>query len=245
MGIIKSKKAKPILVCGDHHAPYVHRWSIQFLKQVREDYECQEVIIMDGDFFDFHAMSRFTTEPDSPSPDAEYEAALEYASRFTKEFPEGVLVLGNHDLIPQRQLKELHLSEKILKSPNDLYGLPKGWKIERLAHVLMDGKVLVEHGIGSEGVNGALNTAVFKRSSFIQGHCHAEAGCRYSANHDSLIFGLNTGCLCDNTALAMRYAAYAKKKGVLGCGVVYSPSHAIFVPMRFSERRDGRDTANA
>lgn len=231
MGIIKSKKAKPILVFGDTHAPYQHRLAIPFLKGVQEDYECKSEIICVGDLFDFHAMSRFTTEPDSPSPDEEYEKALAFAKHLGEAFPEGRLVLGNHDLIPQRQMKELHLTEKLLKAPNDLYGLPDDWEIDRLAHIIPRWDVLCEHGVGSEGVNGALNTAIFKRTSFIQGHVHAEAGCRYSANHDSLIFGLNVGCLCDNTALAMRYASYAKKKGVLGCGVVYSSSYAIFVPM--------------
>lgn len=237
MGLIKSKKKRPILVCGDFHAPYQHKDALQFLKRVQRDYECLDEIVMDGDFFDFHAMSRFTTEPDSPSPDEEYDKAMEFAKRFSKEFPKGILVLGNHDLIPQRQLKELHLSEKLLKAPNQLYGLPDGWQIERLKHTIFGGKVLVEHGVGSEGVNGALNTAIYKRTSFIQGHAHAEAGCRYSANHNSLIFGLNTGCLCDNGALALRYAAYAKKKGVLGCGVVYSESYAIFVPMECAHKR--------
>lgn len=241
MGLIKKKKAKPTLVCGDFHAPYNYSLAIQFLLQVQRDYECKEEIIVDGDFFDFHAMSRFTSEPDSPSPDEEYDKAIAFAKKFGKAFPKGVLVLGNHDLIPQRQLKELHLSEKLLKSPNELYGLPPGWQVERLKHVIHDGKVLIEHGVGSDGVNGALNTAIYKRTSFIQGHAHAEAGCRYSANHNSLIFGLNTGCLCDNGALAMRYAAYAKKKGVLGCGVVYSASHAVFVPMRLYNKLGKED----
>ncbi len=70
----------------------------------------------------------------------------------------------------------------------------------------------VKHGNNSTGPNGALNTAIFKRTSFVQGHCHSEAGCKYSANHDSLIFGMNVGCLVDNTSLAMRYGKYLKKK---------------------------------
>ena len=43
---------------------------------------------------------------------------------------------------------------------------------------------------------------------------------------------MNTGCLCDDSSLAMRYGKYAKEKGVLGCGVVYSGEYAQFVKMQ-------------
>jgi len=232
MSIVKKKKARPVLVFGDTHAPYHHRLTIDFLKRVHKDYNCKEEVVCVGDLFDFHAMSRHITEPDSPSPDQEYKKALEFAAKLTEAFPRGILVLGNHDLIPQRQMKEQGLSERLLKNLNDLYGLSEGWHVEHLRHIIEPWDILVEHGVGSSGPNGAITSAIYKRCSYIQGHAPSEAGIKYSANHNSLIFGLNTGCLCDNTALALRYAKYAKKKGVLGCGVVYGPGNAIFVPLK-------------
>ena len=237
MGILKKKKAKPVLVFGDLHAPYHHNLAISFLKRVHKDYGCREEVVCVGDMYDFHAMSRHLTEPDAPSPTQEYKKARDFIKKLGEAFPKGKLVLGNHDLIPQRQMKELDLPEILLKDYNDLYGLPKGWKVEPLCHIIEPWDILVEHGVGSNGVNGALNSAIHKRCSYVQGHTHSEAGIHYSANHNSLIYGLNTGCLCDNTAIAMRYAKYNKKKGILGCGVVYSESYAIFVPMKRENRR--------
>lgn len=231
MGILKKKKARPFLVFGDCHAPYHHRLTIDFLKRVHRDYECRDEVICVGDLFDFHAMSRHETEPGAYSPLKEYQKALTFAKELTTVFPKGVLILGNHDRIPQRQLKTLNIPEELLKEPNDRYGLPKGWRVEPLCHVIKPWDVLIEHGDNSTGQSGAINTAITKRVSFVQGHAHAFAGVQYSANHESLIFGLNTGCLCDNSSLAMKYAAYARRKGILGCGVVYSSSYAIFVPM--------------
>jgi len=228
------KKNKPILVCGDFHAPYHHKHTIEFLQDMHAQFKCDPTIIHDGDLFDFHAMSRHIHECDAAAPDEEYAKALAFSANFSKAFPKGVLVLGNHDLIPQRQMQTLSLSEKLLKELNALYGLSRGWEIHKLYYVIKKWDILVEHGINSGGVNGALNSAIYKRCSFVQGHMHAEAGVKYSANHNSLIFGLNTGCLCDNTALAQRYAKYVKKKGILGCGIIYNNSNAIFVPMERS-----------
>lgn len=233
MGILKKKKARPVLVFGDLHAPYHHRLALDFLKRVHRDYGCREDVVCTGDLFDFHAMSRHVTETDAASPLEEYERALEFAARVGELFPKGVLVLGNHDLIPQRQMKELGLIEQLLKNPNDMYGLPKGWRIEPLKHIIQPWDVLVQHGVNTSGVGGALNKATIEGCSFVMGHAHSEAGIHFLANHREVKFGLNTGCLCDNTAIAMRYAKYAKKKGVLGCGVVYSSGYAIFVPMEF------------
>ena len=232
MSIVKKKKHKPVLVFGDLHSPYHHRLALSFLKRVHKDYGCAAEVVCVGDLYDFHAMSRHTTEPDAPSPDKEYKKAKKFVETLTTAFPKGVLVLGNHDLIPQRQMKEAGLSDVILKTYNDLYHLPKGWKVEPLKHIIEPWDVLVHHGINTSGPMGALNKAILEGCSCAQGHCHSEASVHYFANHEALRFAINTGCLCDNTALAMRYAKYSKKKGILGAAIIYGPSHAIFVPMQ-------------
>ena len=225
-------KGKPILVCSDFHMPYHHRHIIEFLKAVHRLWGCHDSIVHAGDLFDFHAMSKHLPELDTVGPDNEYSKALIAVQRFTSSFPYGVLVLGNHDRIPQRQMKEIRLSEKLLKTLNDLYGLPKSWKVETLFHTICNKQVLIEHSAeGTSGPQGALKGAIAKRSSYVKGHNHAYAGCLYHANHNSLIFGLNTGCGCDNKTLATRYAQYNLHKGVLGCGVVVNECEAYFVPM--------------
>lgn len=225
------KAKKPYLIIPDTHAPYHHKDTIKFLEEVHKKYNCNDKVICTGDIFDFHAISKYTVELDAPTASEEYQRALEFSKELGKVFPKGILVLGNHDSRAESSLKSLGVPLELLKNPRDLFGLPKGWKVQPLCHVIKGFDVLVEHGNNSTGPNGALTTAIYKRTSYVQGHAHSEAGCKYSANHNSLIFGLNVGCLIDNTSLAMRYGKYIKKKGVLGCGLVYSGSHAEFIPM--------------
>ena len=224
---------KPVLIIPDLHAPYNHSQAIPFLKWVYEVRGCRKRVVGTGDIMDFHSMSRHVHETDASSPTLEYRKALEFTAEFCEAFPEGDLVLGNHDLIPQRQMKEIGLPSSLLVSHNSLYGMSDGWKIHPLYHVIdPDGwDVLVEHGIGSGGKYGCANTAKEKRCSYVQGHTHSAAAVIYSTNHESTIFGMNVGCLVDSDSLAMRYGKYGTRKGVLGCGVVYSGSHAEFVPM--------------
>ena len=154
---------------------------------------------------------------------------LDFNRELTHAFPKAKLVLGNHCQVPQRQMKEIGLSHSMLKGWNELYGLGPGWKIDPLYHTLFGGEVLVEHGIGSGGMYGCINTAIAKRTSYIQGHTHSYAMVAYRSNYKDTIFGLNTGCLFDSHSLAARYGAHSKWKGVLGCGVVFGPSEAVFV----------------
>ncbi len=229
-------KDRPWLAFGDFHAPYQHRNALSFLKAVKERYNCRDHVYCTGDLFDFHSMSRFTTESDAPSPDEEYERALEFVGELARQFPMGTLVLGNHDRIPQRGMKEAGLSDVVLKGNNELYGLPDTWTVEPLHAVIAETDTLVEHGIGSNGVNGAINTAIAKESNYIQGHTHSFAGAFTRSNHRGLRWALNTGCLANNKSLAMRYGRYAKNQGVLGCGLIWPENgllaeHPQFVPM--------------
>ena len=217
------------LVFSDLHCPWHIDDAIQFLQKVQREWNCREEVICAGDLFDFHSSSFHTSETDALGIDEEYARAKKFVGELTKAFPKGVLVKGNHGQIPQRKMKEAGLSLNLLKESNDLYGLPKGWRVEPLYYVIPGLNVLVEHGIGSGGRFGAINTAIYKRCSYVQGHIHSAAGVMFSTNYSDTIFGLNCGCLCNEGSLALRYGQYNKAKGVLGCGVVESSSSAYFV----------------
>jgi predicted phosphodiesterase len=227
----KKDTAKPILVIPDTHIPYQHEDMIPFLLWVQKTYKCRQRVIHVGDLIDCHSMSFHTSEPDALSPEEEYSRAKEVVAEFAEAFPYGDLVLGNHDRIGARKMIEARLPPSMLKESNDLFNLPKGWTVHELYYVIQEWDVLVEHGIGSAGKYGCANTAKEKRCSYVQGHTHSNAAVIYSSNYNSTIFGMNVGWLGDEGSLAVRYAKYATRKGVLGCGVVYSGEHAEFVPM--------------
>jgi len=86
--------------------------------------------------------------------------------------------------------------------------------------------------MGAGGMYGAINMAIAKRCSYVMGHQHSYAMTAYRENYKSKIFGMNIGCLLNDSTYAARYGVHNKFKGVLGCGVVYSPEYAQFVPMK-------------
>ena len=221
---------RPVLVFSDTHSPYHHPDALDFLSDTYKKWNCGSIVCA-GDIFDFHYQSRFATESDAWNPREERRRGLLFTAELCKRFRNGVLVPGNHDMIPARQMSSIGLDPDLLKKPEDLYGFSNGWKVTPLYHTLFNGQVLVEHGIGSGGMYGAINTAIKKRTSFVQGHIHAHAMVKYTQNYNSRIFGMNTGCLLDESSLAARYGKFNINKGVLGCGIVTGPETAYFVPM--------------
>lgn len=222
--------SKPVIIGSDDHAPFHHEARLEFYASVKRANKGASFVHA-GDLIDFHAMSRHPTEIDAPNAEEEYTEALKFTKDLAKIFPKGNLVLGNHDLIPQRQMKSLGLTDRLLKNLNDIYGLPKGWNIHLRYYVLPESGVLVEHGIKSGGMYGCFRTAQKKRCSFVQGHTHAHAMVKYGTNHSDTIFGMNVGCGCSDGALAMRYSEYSTDKGVLACGLVCASDEAYVIPM--------------
>lgn len=224
----------PVLVFSDVHAPFQHKDALDFLRDTYVRYNCKSVVCA-GDLRDTHRGSRHTPEVDAMNAVEEYEEYLKFAGKLMKLFPKGNFVGGNHDFIVHRQLKELGIPTNVLKKPNELLGLTNKWVVHDHYYVIAFGeknKVLVEHGMGSSGMNGAINMALAKRISYVQGHTHSYGGVTYRQNHDSCLFGLNTGCLCDKDSYAQRYGKYNKFNGTTGCGVVFSATDAIFEKMQ-------------
>jgi len=224
---------RPVLIVPDLHAPYHHPDTIEFLKWVQEFRGCRERVVSVGDMWDFHSMSFHKNEPDAMSPDEEYEAIKDFSAEFSSAFPEGDIVYGNHCSIPKRKMVDCGLTPALLKNPNEMFEMPDGWVFHDLYYVIEPDTwdVLVEHGCGSGGKYGCANTSKEKRCSYVQGHTHSSGAVIQSQNHKDMTFGMNVGALVDSRSLAMRYGKYSTRKATLGCGVVYSGSHAEFIPL--------------
>jgi len=218
---------KPKLVIGDQHEPFTHPNYLQFCKDIAKKYHTKETIFI-GDLTDLHAISRHQSESVAYGAQQEYEMTLAKVQQWTKAFPKAKFCIGNHDTIPERQAATLGMPPSFLKNYRELWNLPKKWEIG--TEFIID-NVMYSHGTGSGSKDGALNKAVQERMSSVQGHAHAYAGIKYSANHRDLIFGMNVGCGIDVKAYAFAYGKHLTKRPILGCGVVFNSSNAIFVPM--------------
>ena len=114
------------LVISDLHLPYQHRDSFDFLAEVYDSYNCDEVLNV-GDIIDHHRGSYHDSEPDALDASTEYELAQKLSQELQGLFPDMIITMGNHDMLPRRKLKSAGMPETMLGDNNALYGLNDGW----------------------------------------------------------------------------------------------------------------------
>lgn len=224
---VNPDKPRIVGVVGDLHCPFNHNNYLQFLIDTFKEWKVTDVVFI-GDIVDLHAISRHQTEPSAKGAEREYQLALYELSKYVKAFPKAKVTYGNHDDIPKRQIATLGMPESFLKTFKDLWNLPNGWEVDN--HFIID-DVLYHHGLGSCGINGAINKALNERMSVVQGHEHSSFKIDYRANQKDIIFGLSCGCGVDNSAYAFNYGKFASKKPVLGTAIIKSSSEAYLVAM--------------
>lgn len=218
-------------IIPDTHIPGHLGDALEFTQRIFYDRNVQQVVHI-GDLVDHHYISRWPSELDALSPKEEWEAAKIELKRWVQAYPCMYLCKGNHDDIPERRLEELGIPHEVfMKSLNEIYGLPATWIwAERF---LLFNSTIIEHGLGSNGMYGAKNTANKLGSSYVQGHTHAYAAVFHIPRPLINASAMNVGCLVDEDKYNFRYGKkYFKIPMSLGCGVVYASDHMEFFPYR-------------
>lgn len=217
-------------VIPDLHIPGQIEHSLEFIRDTFSDNRVTEVISI-GDLVDHHYISFHSTELDADNPIEEWKKAKLELARWVKAFPSLKLCAGNHDERTVRAGQVVGLPENIfLKQINDVYDLPKEW----IWKARWDfGEVIYEHGLGSNGMYGAKNTALKLGSAYVQGHTHAHAAVFDIAQARHRFSAMNVGALIDKDKYQARYAKkFFKTEMSLGCGIVFASDEMRFIPMR-------------
>lgn len=200
-----------VLVIGDLHLPFVQKGYLEFCLEQQKKFDCGTVVLI-GDLADFHYSSFHSIEPGAYGSTTEYEKMLHELKKWQAAFPVAKITYGNHDLIPYRKGYEGGLSPKMLKSWNQLYDAPKGWKF--------DEKFIINNVMYIHGTNNAMQRMTQARISVVQGHLHSQQYVQWSQSEINRLFAVQVGCGIDNTAYAFQYGRSFTKKPILGCGVV-------------------------
>ena len=204
-------------IIGDLHAPYCHPGYLDFCIETFDSWGVDTVVNI-GDFVDFHSLSFHDSEPILHDVHGEYSHALEHLQEWYEAFPDCILIQGNHDRIPARQLKKLGMEPTIFMKPlHELLQMPDGWVIKDQHEI--DG-VLFHHGESASGVNGFRNDAKNRMQCTVSGHNHSNLGVSYTASDRELVWGMAVGCGVDNDSMAFAYGKHFRNKPILGCGVV-------------------------
>jgi len=203
-------------VIGDCHFPFCREGYLEFCYNIFKK-EGVTTIANIGDLVDFHALSRFQSDPYAEDGVTEYEKALKNVQRFKKIFKEWdkkFITLGNHDRIPIRQAATLGLPGFMVRSFKELFQLDD-WEI--CTSKTIDGTEY-RHG---EKCTSTLLTAQRIRKNLVCGHSHSKADIQTHANCDSLIWGMHIGCGVDDKKLAFAYGKDEVHKSVISCATIH------------------------
>lgn len=215
-----------ILVIPDIQVPFMHEDAVAFLTAIKKAYK-PDIIVQIGDLADQHYYSRYPVSTKSKGGKDEMAEASKQLEPLKKLFPKMYICWGNHDLRIFQKAGEAGIDASLLKSYNEMLGMPKGWKIN---DCWIFDNVVYEHGIGRSGSQGAIAAAKANMQSTVIGHLHSHAGILYYGNKQRLLFGFNVGALIDDRKYAFEYGRFSASKSVLGCGLVIDGT-PVFIPM--------------
>jgi len=194
--------ARRVLVLSDLHLPY------QDTAAFGDEFQ-PDAVLLNGDVFDFYAISRFDKDPTKPKISAELEAGKLFFTHLRARYPKAKLVfkLGNHDerwdIYLARAAPVLFDMPEVRNVWHELAGLPQN-RVTVIGdkRPIMLGKLMVLHGHEKgHGISSPVNQArgAFLRllCSALEGHGHRQSVHTERTADDKVITNWSTGCLCD------------------------------------------------
>ena len=207
------KVSAHILCLPDLHAPYNHPDAIPFLAYLASKHKFDRIVCL-GDEVDYHAINFHTHDPDALSPGHELEAAIRHLEPLYKLFPEMDLCDSNHGSMVFRRAKHFGLPQHVIKPYGQVLGAPGGWKwhFEVNAQLSNGERVLFHHSYGSNVLRASQQRGV----SCVFGHHHSQFSIQWWRNYEKQFFAAFSGCLADETSLALAYGKNSPHRPIMG-----------------------------
>jgi hypothetical protein len=211
--VLPPKLYRNLGVWPDKHKPYHHIDTNYFLIEADNKYKFDGIVDI-GDGEDFHGMSFHDSDPDLLSAGHELRAVILDNKVLYDRFKEVMIVDSNHSSMIHRKAKHHGIPRHVLKPLGEVLEAPKGWTWHQELVLQMSSgqKVLFVHSLGSN----VLAVSQKRGMSCVQGHHHSKFSIQYWANYESTFFACQTGCLVDDTSMAMAYNKGTVERPVLG-----------------------------
>ena len=188
-------KHKRILVISDLHIPYHRKDSFAFLKEIKKQFK-PDTIINIGDEIDCHALSFHDTNPDLPSAGHELSLAKEYIKELENIFPQMTLLDSNHSSLIYRKGIKHGIPRGFLRNYNEFLNVKKWNWVNDLTITLPDKqRCFFTHGISAD----IGRVSQIQGMNTVQGHFHSQFKISYWANSDALRWGMQVGCMIEQT----------------------------------------------
>lgn len=220
-----------ILFISDLHFPYHHPDTFEFLQYLKDKYNPTRVISV-GDECDKHSLSFHSSDPDLYSAGDELKQCKKNIKELEKMFPVMQIIESNHGSLVWRKAKEHGIPRQYIKSYNDVLGVGTGWSWHNdLTVDLPNGlKCYVHHG----KTNDVIKLSQQMGMCAVQGHYHEKFKVDYWANPNGLYWGMQIGCLIDDSSYAFAYNNVNIKRPIIGTGLIID-SLPVLEPMILSE----------
>ena len=217
-----------ILWISDLHAPYHHKNSIKFLRELHEKYNFTR-IICGGDEADLHSLNFHGVDPDLPSAGDELVLVKEFMAELAELFPVMDILESNHTSLAYRRAFKAGISRGYMKSYNEIFDVPDTWLWhDDLIIDLPNGQACYFcHGKSTNGLRLSRNMAC----NVVQGHYHSKFSIEYWSNPRNLYWSMQAGCLIDDRAMAMAYNKLTLERPIIGTGVIID-SIPVLEPMK-------------
>lgn len=126
--------SRKILSLSDLHFPFTRD---DLLEGILEEHSNADVVVINGDLIDGYAFSTFTKSKRIPAL-VEYRAALEFIQHLSENFPQVVLVEGNHDVRVSRALgrANMQIEETQVLRPNLIARIANGEELDEFGTVV-------------------------------------------------------------------------------------------------------------
>lgn len=223
------KKSNVVGIISDTHYPFSKKGHLNWIYEIFNQFQVNRIVhigdLVDGSAWNMHEDTR---DADMVSGGKEAELAQMDINKLFKLFPQGDLMMGNHDQLISRRMLKHSIPKKFYKTFAEAWDFPKGWSTHDYLEI---DNVLYLHGTGKSGHNAAVAFMQDYRQSVVIGHTHSSGGVNYRASYKELCFALNVGCLISVQNLAFQYGKNFSKKPTLGCGIVVDGKHGFFIPM--------------
>jgi len=217
---------KRILIISDLHIPYHRKDSFAFLKEIKKQFKPTRIINI-GDEIDCHALSFHDTNPDLPSAGHELSLSKEYIKELELIFPEMTLLDSNHSSLIYRKGIKHGIPRGFLRSYNEFLNVKKwNWVNDLTITLPNKQRCFFTHGISAD----VARVSQIQSMNTVQGHFHSKFKIEYWANSDALMWGMQVGCMIEQTNMAFHYAKNFKTKFIMGCGMIID-SQPKLLPM--------------
>lgn len=230
----KGEDNSRILLISDMHIPYHHKDTVAFLQHLKEKYNPTRIICL-GDEVDGHGLSYHESDPDLPSAGDELARALPVIAEVHKMFPVMDILDSNHGSLVWRKAKTSGIPKCYIKGYNEVLGVGEGWKW------CFDLEILLPTGVYCYFHHGktADITKLSQQNGMcaVQGHYHEKMGINYWGNSTGLYWGMQIGCLIDDSSYAFSYNNCNLKRPIIGTGMIIN-GQPILEPMLLDNNGD-------